>query len=360
MPRPTDHRTGNGIAERIDFLRAKLGSRVAILGHHYQRADVIRHTDRRGDSLELARIVPDIASGHIIFCGVHFMAESAALLARAGQTVHLPAPDADCSMARMATASAMERILTRLWETRRVIPLAYVNSSLAVKAVAGRFGGAVCTSANAGRMLRWALDQGDAVLFLPDRHLGSNTASAIGIPPEECGVISIRSGGEVLDTAALAGKKLLLWPGCCAIHARFNTGQIARLRAEHPGVRVIAHPECPPAVIAAADASGSTSFLIEYVETAPFDCAIAVATESNLVKRLIAANTRRRTILPLAWSECPGMARTGPAQLLAVLEAIDAGIPANAPCTRANTVGVNAAIAGDARKTLERMLDACR
>jgi len=227
----------------ITSLKKQLGADLCIMGHHYQNDAVVRHCDITGDSLELARRVPGIDAGHIIFCGVYFMGESAALLAKPGQSVHLPSLDADCLMSRMTPAPLARKVLEQLAAAgRKVVPLAYVNTDLALKAVVGEFGGAVCTSANAKTMLRWALDQGDGVLFLPDRHLGNNTAEALGIGRHERHVLRIGAGGLVQAESQPLDRKLLLWPGCCAIHARFEPEDVAEMRAQYPGCRVIAPP----------------------------------------------------------------------------------------------------------------------
>ena len=341
------------VANRIEELRKQLGSRITILGHHYQDDSVIKHVDLRGDSLELARKVEDIDSEHIVFCGVYFMAESAALLARPGQKVHLPEMSANCVMAQMAPAALAETILEKCNSGgRKVIPLAYVNSSVAIKGITGKFGGAVCTSANATPMMEWALRQGDAVLFLPDKNLGWNTADLLGIPEAERHILNIRANGGEMDMDAVNAARLILWPGCCAIHARFNTRQIASRRAEHPKGRVVVHPECSPAVVAGADAAGSTSYIIEYVEQAQKGDTVIVGTEINLVERLAEQYKNTFTIVPLLESECSHMDRTKPAHLLMALESIadpDAGWPSCA-------VAVDQAIKADATASLARML----
>jgi quinolinate synthase len=306
--------------DAIEARRREFGPALTVMGHHYQADEIIRHTDLRGDTLQLAGRVRDIDSGDIVFCGVRFMAESAALLARPGQKVHLPEPSAECSMALMSAAPAAEAVLERLEAGgRKVTPLVYGNSTLGLKAVAGARGGAVCTSANALPMLRWALEQGDAVLFLPDRNLGWNTADALGLPLKERAVLRLRGD----DPAPEA--RLLLWPGFCSIHTRFTTRQIARLRAEHPGALVAVHPECTPEVVAAADAVGSTSFLIRYVREAPAGSTCVVGTEINLVERLAAEHRGRVTVLPLVESACTHMAQTTEERLAACLDAAAAG-----------------------------------
>ena len=341
------------MSDRIEELRKTLGKRVTILGHHYQDHSVIRHVDLRGDSLELARKVEDITSEHIIFCGVFFMAESAALLAQPGQKVHLPEMSANCVMAQMAPADLVERILIKCNETRKVVPLAYVNSSVAVKGVTGKFGGAVCTSANAKKMMEWAFKQADAVLFLPDKNLAWNSADLIGIPQAARHMVNIRHGGTEMDMDAVKAARLIMWPGCCAIHARFNVRQIERLRAEHPEARVVVHPECSPAVVAKADAAGSTSFILKYVAEAKEGDTIIVGTEINLVERLAEQYKGKVTVLPLLESECSHMDRTKPVHLLSALESIaDPGNASWPSCV----VTVDSDVAANAKLCLERML----
>jgi quinolinate synthase len=340
------------IPERIDALREAFGSDLAILAHHYQTDAVIRHADLRGDSLELSRRVPELSARHIVFCGVFFMAESAALLASGGQESHIPDPAAGCVMSQMAPHRLLEAVYARVTASgRRVVPLAYVNTSAAVKAVVGRHGGAVCTSANAATMLRWALERGDAVLFLPDRNLAANTADAIGLDPAERHVLDVRGGGTRVDTAAAEGARLLAYPGCCAVHARFNAAQVAAARKAHPGCSIIVHPECAPEVVRAVDASGSTSAIIRHVAQAPDGATVIVGTEINLVRRLAAEQAGRVTVLPLAESGCSNMARITETNLLALLEALRGG--------RAEPVRVAPDTVRHARAALERMLEAC-
>ena len=316
----------NDLSASIESMRRELGSRLTIVGHHYQEDAVIQHTDLRGDSLELARRVAVVDSEHIIFCGVYFMAESAALLARPGQKVHLPEPSAECSMAMMSPASLVDAVMRELTRNgRTVVPLAYVNSTLGVKAVVGSYGGSVCTSANAQKMMEWAFDQGDAVLFLPDRNLGSNVADLLGIAEEERHILNIRGKGTQVDLAEADGARLLLWPGHCSIHTRFTLRQIDRMRGEHPGASIVVHPECTSAVVAASDAAGSPSFIIRYVKERPAGSTVIIGTEINLVERLAAEHAGRLTVLPLVESACTHMAQTTEEKLAATLRAALAG-----------------------------------
>jgi quinolinate synthase len=339
--------------QEIRDIKKAMGSRLAILGHHYQSDDVIALTDIQGDSLELARKIGDLDAEHIVFCGVYFMAESAAILRRPGQNIHIPDSTATCPMADMAEADKVEATLDILQaDGRKIIPLTYVNSSAAVKGLVGRYDGSVCTSANARTMLKWAMDQGDAVLFLPDRHLAMNTANALGIAEDERIILpqGVIHGDPRLfvDTAATADKRLIAWPGYCPIHEAFTVHTIAELRTTDPAIKVIVHPECDPAVVQAADGNGSTTYLINYVADAPAGSIISIGTETNLVSRL-AARFPDKTIKPLALSLCDDMGKITVDNLAALLRNID-----NAP-----PVDVCETIKAPARMALERMLEVC-
>lgn len=348
----TQRGTHDANASAIDALREELKDELVILGHHYQQQSIVDHCDFLGDSLELSRRVAAVEAQKIVFCGVYFMAESAALLARQDQTVYLPEHNADCVMALMTPAALLDHILTRLASSgRRLIPLAYVNTFMDVKAVVGRHGGAVCTSANAERMLRWALNEGDGVLFLPDKNLGQNTARKLGLSKADIHLLDIRKRGEALDLDAAGKATLLCWPGLCAIHARFTTAHINAARAADPSCRIVVHPECSPEVTQAADAAGSTSFIIDFVRSAPQGTHIVIGTEINLVRRLEREYGGHVKIDPLFSSSCSHMAKVTPAKLRCTLEQI-----------RANTatpVSVPAQDAAPARATLERMLEVC-
>ena len=345
--------THSVLYQGIEKRRREFGPALTIVGHHYQAEEVIRHVDFRGDSLELARRTAKADSEHIVFCGVYFMAESSALLAKPGQRVYLPEPSAECSMALMSPADLLEDIMATLGRSgRKIVPLAYVNSTLAVKAVVGRHGGATCTSANARIMLEWARERGDAVLFLPDKNLGRNTADLLGIPENARHELNIRENGRRLDAGAAEKAQLLLWPGFCSIHTRFTVRQVERMRAEHPGARIVVHPECTPQVVAAADAAGSTSFIIRYVAEAPAGSTVVVGTEINLVERLAAEHKGRVKVLPLVESACTHMAQTTEERLGAALEDIAAG-------GSGFLVTVPEEIKAPAKEALERMLTAC-
>lgn len=349
------------LVDEIAALRHRLGDAVCIMGHHYQHDAIVAFCDVTGDSLELARRVPDIRARHIVFCGVHFMGESAALLASPQQSVHVPAPDADCEMARMAPAAQARAVLERLRALgRNVTPLAYVNTTLALKAVVGEFGGAVCTSANADVMLRWALEQGDGVLFLPDRNLGRNTARRLGIAEDEQHTLALDARGLAAaeEHNPALQRRLLLWPGCCPIHDVIPAAAVAQARAAHPGCIVAAHPECSPELIQACDGAGSTSYLIKEAErladganeaTPPV---FVVGTEINLVNRLAARLAPRCRIVPLASDAlCPDMAKITLRHLRDTLAAVEDG--------SARPLRIDASLAAPARATLDRMLRVC-
>lgn len=344
----------SGATEAITKIRQKMGDRLAILGHHYQSDAVMQHADISGDSLELARKIATLDAEHIVFCGVYFMAESAAILRRGNQKIHIPDTTASCPMADMALAGHVNRALTLLSEGgRSIVPLTYVNSSAAVKAVVGRWNGSVCTSANAQKMMRWALDKGDAVLFLPDRHLGWNTAEALDIPENERLVLGKKlidgDPEQALDRDTAASARVLLWPGFCPIHEEFTMSAINEIRKNTPEAMVVVHPECPPAVTAAADANGSTSFIIKYVAEAPQGATIHIGTEANLVHRLRAQYRGKKDIVPLKTSYCEDMGKTTEENLATLLESIETVEP----------VDVSDAIRQPSRAALETMLTVC-
>lgn len=337
------------MTETITSIKLRLGDALCILAHHYQADDVVRHADITGDSLELARRIDGLKAEHIVFCGVHFMAETAAILARPEQKVHIPDIDASCVMAEMAPSCLVETVLRRLNSGgRRIIPLTYVNSSAAVKAVCGHFGGSVCTSANAPVMLRWALEQGDGVLFLPDANLGRNTARILGLDEAQIKRLDVRGQGKFI-TPPPEHTRLLLWPGLCAIHAKFHSEHVEKVRADHPQALILVHPECDPDIVALADGAGSTSYLIKEVAAAPAGSTIFVGTECNLVNRL-RQNHPDKNVLPLRRVLCSNMAKITEDKLRATLLDLD----------RATPVQVDEITAAPARLALERMLAACR
>ncbi len=341
------------LAEKITKLRAELGQDLCIVGHHYQEDSVVEHCNITGDSLELARKVAKETAPHIVFCGVYFMAESAALLAREGQNIYIPDSLANCVMSQMTPAPLLETVLEFLVNNskQKIIPLAYVNTSLAVKDVVGRYGGAVCTSANAKIMLKWALEQGDQVLFLPDKNLAQNTANQLGLAKSDIHTLNIRNQGGNLDMKAVQGAKLLLWPGCCAIHAKFNPNLVQAMRDKYLGCKVYVHPECSPYVVNSADGAGSTSYLIDIVAKSPVGSTVIVGTETNLVNRLRLRHKGHCDVIPLREAYCSHMAKITAKKLFETLSNIQSGL--------AKPVQIPANQIGSARKSLERMLEAC-
>jgi quinolinate synthase len=331
-------------ASRIESMRTRYGSELAILAHHYQQDEVVAHADYIGDSLELAQKIATLQARRIIMCGVYFMAESAAILAAKGQEVSIPNPRAGCPLSNMAPAWLVEKKLQELnSQGRRIVPLAYVNTSAAVKALCGRFGGSVCTSANASKMLAWALDQGDGVVFLPDKNLGRNTAKALGIPQKDYVMLDLRSMAD-----ATRGR-LFFWPGLCIVHNIIKVHHIEHIRQAHPEARIIVHPECLPEVVDLADASGSTSGIIRYVRDAQPGALIYVGTEINLVQRLAREYAPDKTVRPVLKTSCSNMARITAENLADHLEHIH----------EAQTVTVSADVQQDALLALERMLKVC-
>ena len=354
------------ILRRIAVARAALDSQVVILGHHYQRDEVIRFADHRGDSLQLARwAASQRQARQIVFCGVHFMAETASILAQDHQQVLLPDPTAGCTMADMVTGEA----LAEAWDalTARygpgVIPVAYVNSTAEVKAFCGEHGGAACTSSNAVAILRWALGQGRRVLFVPDEHLGRNAGRRLGLGDGDMAVWDPRAEdpAETADPAGAApvgrpgapgarGPRLILWRGFCAVHRRFSVEQVRAVRERHPGVVVVVHPECRAEVAQAADLVGSTDYIIRQVAAGEPGSSWAIGTEINLVERLAREYPDREVVFlgDRVWY-CPMMMRITPANLLGTLENLRAG-------RVVNEVKVAPEVAAGARLALERML----
>ena len=341
---------------RIAAARAQLGSTTILLGHHYQRDEVIRFADSTGDSYKLSRIAAETDAKYIVFCGVHFMAESADVLGKAGQQVILPDLNAGCSMADMAEISQVEacwEALERLGLADETISLTYMNSTAAIKAFCGERGGLVCTSSNAGAAFEWAYARGKRILFLPDQHLGRNTGYAMGIPLDEMAVWDpwAIQGGQTKDR--LAASRILLWKGHCAVHQRFLPSHVDQVRAKYPGIQVIVHPECRWEVCQKADALGSTERLIALVDQAPAGATFAVGTEIHLVNRLarrFAAEGKRVITLDDAGCLCTTMYRISPHHLAWVLENLIEG-------RVVNRIQVRTSVKRWARVALDRMLE---
>ena len=310
---------------RIAAARATLGRRLVILGHHYQRDEVIKFADYTGDSFRLARqIAQRPEAEYIVFCGVHFMAESADVLCAPHQQVILPDLAAGCSMADMVADDQLEICWEELTQMgiAGVVPVTYINSAASIKSFVGERGGTVCTSSNASATLRWAFERGQKVLFLPDQHLGRNTAYKMGIPLDEMVVWDPNEIFGGLQPEQVEQAKMILWKGHCSVHTRFNVRQIDAIRRQHPGVRVIVHPEVPWDVVQAADDSGSTEYIIKTVSASPVGSTWAVGTEVHLVNRLAQQMAPERTVLSLDQFGClcSTMFRVSPNHLLWILE----------------------------------------
>ena len=341
------------LVERARAALAALGADVLVLGHHYQRDDVIRFADVRGDSFKLARDAAASGAGTIVFCGVHFMAETADILTDESTPVVLPDLAAGCSMADMAEISQVEAAWDDLADAGcdAVVPLTYMNSSAAIKAFTGRHGGTVCTSSNAARAMAWALEQGDQVLFLPDQHLGRNTAVRdLGLSLGDCVVYDPRLPGGGVAPAALRAARVVLWKGHCSVHGTFTREHVDRVRERVPGVRVLAHPECRYEVVEAADEVGSTERIIAAVRAAPPGTRWAIGTELNLVGRLAQEHPEQQiTYLNDTVCFCATMRRIDLPHLVWALEELVAGrVP--------NRIRVDADTAAWARVALDRML----
>jgi quinolinate synthase len=312
---------------RIAAAKATLGRRLDVLGHHYQRDEVIKFADYTGDSFKLARHVsrhPD--AEFIVFCGVHFMAESADVLSGDHQQVILPDLAAGCSMSDMADPDQLDQCWADLQQMGigDVVPVTYINSAAAIKAFCGEHGGVVCTSSNAAATLRWAWERGERILFMPDQHLGRNTAYKLGVPLDQMVVWDPNEIWGALEPDAVKNARMILWKGHCSVHARFTVRQIENIRVQHPGVRVIVHPEVPWDVVQAADDSGSTEYIIKPVSDSPAGSIWAVGTEVHLVNRLARQVQPDRTVFSLDQFGClcSTMFRVSPNHLLWVLEGL--------------------------------------
>jgi quinolinate synthase len=313
---------------RIAAAKAALGERLVILGHHYQRDEVIRFADYTGDSFKLARQAASRGEAEfIVFCGVHFMAESADILSAAHQKVILPDLAAGCSMADMAASDQLELCWRELEQmgARSVVPVTYINSAASIKAFCGEHGGVVCTSSNAAATMKWAWERGENLLMLPDQHLGRNTAFfRMGVPLDEMVVWDPNEPWGDLSPEDLQRARLILWKGHCSVHTRFSVQQIANFRKQHPQGRVIVHPECTFDVVRAADDSGSTEHIIRTVTNSPEGSVWAVGTEIHLVHRLTEQLAPARTVVTLDpfGCLCSTMFRVSPNHLLWVLEGL--------------------------------------
>jgi quinolinate synthase len=343
------------LVARAAAAKAALGDRLFILGHHYQRDEVIRFADVTGDSFKLARDAAARPQAEfIVFCGVHFMAESADILTSRAQRVILPDLAAGCSMADMARDVQVLQAwdaLTEAGVSDSTVPVTYMNSSAAIKGFTGEHGGTVCTSSNAERALRWAFEQGDKVLFLPDQHLGRNTAvRQLGLDLTDCVVYNPLLPGGGLTAAELRRAKMVLWRGHCSVHGRFTAQQVDAVRDRVPGVQVLVHPECSYDVVSKADLVGSTEYIIRAVEAAPAGSRWAIGTELNLVRRLANEHPDQSiTFLESTVCYCATMNRIDLPHLVQSLESLARG-------EVVNQITVSESVAGHARVALDRML----
>jgi quinolinate synthase len=353
---PVDRAIETDPATRIREVKAALGDRLVILGHHYQRDDVIAFADYRGDSLELSRRAAQTNAEYIVFCGVHFMAEVAAILAKPGQRVLIPDIDAGCFLAETAS----EHLVAEAWDVldaalkaegssadAEITPITYVNSDAALKAFCGQNNGTVCTSGNADKVLKWALAQRPRVFFFPDQHLGRNTANKLGIPSEEILLWNVR---RPPSAEAIRAARVILWPGVCNVHQRFRPEHIHKMRERYPGIRIVVHPECKAELVALTDDAGSTSYILKQIEAAPAGTQWAIGTESRLVHRLQAEHPDQ---LILSLSDvppfCANMSQITIGNLAEIMDALAHG-------ELLNEVTVEPEIRKWARVALERML----
>jgi quinolinate synthase len=353
LPSPSDP----DLVERARAAKARLGDKVFVLGHHYQRDEVIQFADVTGDSFKLSR---DAAARpeaeYIVFCGVHFMAEAADILTADNQQVVLPDLAAGCSMADMATAEQVSEcwdVLTDAGVAEATIPVSYMNSSADIKAFTGRHGGTICTSSNAKRAMAWAFEQGEKVLFLPDQHLGRNTAVRdMGLSLDDCVVWNPHKPNGGLTTEELRAAKVILWRGHCSVHGRFSLDSVRDVRERIPGVNVLVHPECRHEVVEAADHVGSTEYIIRTLEEAPAGSKWAIGTELNLVRRLanrFAGEDKEIVFLDRTVCFCSTMNRIDLPHLVWALESLVEG-------TMVNRITVDPETQEQAGLALERML----
>ncbi len=336
------------IAE-IQRIKSQLGEKLLILTHHYQRREIVELGDYRGDSFGLSqRAAADAKARHIVFCGVHFMAESAEILSGPHQTVQLPDKEAGCWMADMADSYVVERSwqeATKVLGENVITPIVYMNADASIKAFCGRHGGLVCTSSNAPAAFAWGLERREKVFFFPDQHLGGNTGHQMGFSPEDMIVWDPSKPLGGVSAESLKRARILLWDGYCLVHTRFQVAHIEAMRERYPEAKIVVHPECLREVVQMADAAGSTDFIVKYVRKASPGATIIIGTEINLVKRLGAENPDKN-ILTLHDSLCPNMYKINPRNLLLSLRHIG----------KKNVIHVSESIKKEAGVALERML----
>lgn len=328
---PQEYRiaTGDDLKNRIAAARERLGKKLCILAHHYQRIEVVAYGDFVGDSWGLSKIAAERKEAeYIVFCGVHFMAESADILTAPHQKVYLPNPLAGCpmaDMAEMADVLAAWEYLKPFGGEKNIMPVSYMNTTAGLKAFTGRFGGVICTSSNADAALKWGLERRDKIFFFPDENLGYNTGKKYGLRPDQMVIWDFSRDGGGLTAEAIERAKVILWKGHCHVHTNFTPEHVAEVRADFPGIQVVVHPECPPAVVDLADANGSTKFIVDYCAKAPAGSIIAIGTEINLINRM-AHEHPDKTIIELSGKTCPvcaNMYRTTLSDLAYTLEHLD-------------------------------------
>ena len=343
------------LVDRAQSARTALGAKAMVLGHHYQRDEVIAFADIRGDSFKLAQAAAENSGAEFIFfCGVHFMAESADILTTKNQKVILPDLAAGCSMADMATASQVASCwqgLEKLGVAKKTIPITYMNSSAAIKAFTGKNHGAVCTSSNAARAMKWAFEQGEKILFLPDQHLGRNTAVlSLGLSLADCVVYNPWKPNGGLTDDEIKNAKVILWRGHCSVHGRFTVGNINDVRVKLPGVKVLVHPECQHDVVSNADVVGSTEMIIKTVAQSPAGSKWAIGTELNLVQRLANENPNKQIVfLDKTVCYCSTMNRIDLPHLVWAMESLVSG-------RLINQIKVEDEVAKYAKVALDQML----
>ena len=343
------------LVDRAQVARKALGAKAMVLGHHYQRDEVIAFADISGDSFKLAQAAAEnSAAEFIFFCGVHFMAESADILTTKNQKVILPDLAAGCSMADMATASQVAdcwQVLEKLGVAKKTIPITYMNSSAAIKAFTGKNHGAVCTSSNAARAMKWAFEKGEKILFLPDQHLGRNTAVlSLGLSLADCVIYNPWKPNGGLTDDAIKNAKVILWRGHCSVHGRFTVGNIEDVRVKLPGVKVLVHPECQHDVVSNADVVGSTEMIIKTVSQSPAGAKWAIGTELNLVQRLANENPDKQIVfLDKAVCYCSTMNRIDLPHLVWAMESLVSG-------RLINQIKVEDEVAKYAKVALDQML----
>ncbi|MDP7319114.1 MAG: quinolinate synthase NadA [Bacteriovoracaceae bacterium] len=345
--------TDQQVLEHMHAIRQELGNQVVVLGHHYQQDDVISLADYKGDSLQLAKEAAKLEAEYIIFCGVHFMAETADIITSENQKVILPDLNAGCSMADMANRKEIDRAWENIQNAtdEKIIPITYINCDALLKDFVGQHEGAICTSSNAKKVITWALEKGDKLLFFPDQHLGRNTCSELGIELDEMIVYNpnLQHGGVTKEEIAKA--KVILWYGYCSVHQGFNINQVNQIKQQEPDRTVIVHPECNYEVFKASHMAGSTSYIINTIKEAPAGSKWAIGTEINLVNRL-AADFPHLDITSLSPYQClcTTMYRVRPRWLLESLRSIQRG-------KAINIIKVDASIKENALKALDRMLN---